>query len=228
MRPRVTVDAMLGVDLPFVVDIERESQLEPWSRSAFVEELANSRSVCYVARRSSGGFKEARTAPRRLRRLPGVSVLKQETGPFCGSPRWSSNLSLFGSVQRVTHRTPGIRARWNTSVRHGSTTRPPGVMGYICFWVVADELHILNVAVHRAYRRRGVGRVLLLRAIREGRIRGLKKALLEVRSSNTDARRFYESLGFQAVGERPGYYGRNGEAAVLMDLILEASANGCS
>lgn len=228
MRPKVTIDAMLGSDLPFVVDIERESQLEPWSRNAFVEELANSRSVCYVARRSSGRFRGRCAAPRRLRRLPGESVLTRETRPFCGSPRWTSSLSFFGSTQRVTHKSPGLRARWNKGIRNGCTTSPCHVLGYICFWVVADELHVLNVAVHRAYRRRGVGRDLLLRAIHEGRIRGVRKALLEVRSTNMGARRFYQSLGFRVVGERPRYYGRNGEPAVLMDLILEASANGRS
>lgn len=109
--------------------------------------------------------------------------------------------------------------------RYGCVQSPCRVMGYICFWVVADELHVLNIAVHKVCRRRGVGRVLLLRAIEEGRIRGVRKGLLEVRSSNLDARSFYQSLGFRVVGERPGYYGGNGEPAVLMDLILENTAN---
>ena len=33
--------------------------------------------------------------------------------------------------------------------------------GYIIYWVVADEMHLLNLAVHPTHRRRGIARQLL-------------------------------------------------------------------
>ena len=53
----------------------------------------------------------------------------------------------------------------------------------------------------------------------------MKRAFLEARGSNLAARGLYEALGFQKVGERPGYYGHNGEPAVLMELVLEDLSN---
>jgi [ribosomal protein S18]-alanine N-acetyltransferase len=91
------------------------------------------------------------------------------------------------------------------------------VAGYICFWLVADEVQILNIAVHQAYRRQGIGRALLAHCLNFGFEKKTRKAVLEVRSSNLAAQRLYRSLGFEAVGQRLGYYGGAGEHAVLME-----------
>ncbi|MGA7876576.1 MAG: GNAT family N-acetyltransferase, partial [Desulfoferrobacter sp.] len=93
------------------------------------------------------------------------------------------------------------------------------LLGYICFWEVADEIQILNISVHRSYRRRGIGRCLVREALLHGKRRKAKVALLEVRRNNMAARKFYASMGFKAVGERPDYYGP-GESAILMELDL--------
>ena len=88
------------------------------------------------------------------------------------------------------------------------------VIGFAVGWSVAEEAHILDVAVCPDERRHGVGRRLveaLLQAC------GDPVALLEVRVSNTPARRLYESLGFRTVGRRPNYY-KDGEEALLMTL----------
>jgi [ribosomal protein S18]-alanine N-acetyltransferase len=94
------------------------------------------------------------------------------------------------------------------------------VAGYICFWLVADEVQILNVAVHQAYRRLGIGRALLLHCLKCGVEKRSRIALLEVRSSNLAAQQLYSSLGFRVVGQRPDYYGSIKEPAVLMELCL--------
>jgi [ribosomal protein S18]-alanine N-acetyltransferase len=94
------------------------------------------------------------------------------------------------------------------------------VAGYICFWLVADEVQILNVAVHQAYRRLGVGRALLFHCLDYGAERRSRIAVLEVRSSNLAAQHLYSSLGFRVVGQRPDYYGGSREPAVLMELSI--------
>jgi ribosomal-protein-alanine N-acetyltransferase len=93
------------------------------------------------------------------------------------------------------------------------------IVGYLCRWFVADEVHILNVAVHPGQRRRGIGGILLQEALREARELGADAVTLEVRRSNAGARRVYESLRFEEVGVRRNYYGR-GEDALIMRLVL--------
>jgi [ribosomal protein S18]-alanine N-acetyltransferase len=94
------------------------------------------------------------------------------------------------------------------------------VAGYLCFWLVADEIQILNIAVHQAHRRHGIGRALLVHCLIFGSRKKTRKAVLEVRSDNSAAQRLYRSLGFRAVGQRPGYYEGLGEHAVLMELTM--------
>src|SRR5262249_30065865 len=90
------------------------------------------------------------------------------------------------------------------------------VRGYALWWYVADEVHIVNVAVHSGSRRRGIGRALLHAIFEAGRERGMTIATLEVRFHNLAAIALYESLGFQRVAIRKAYYADNGEDAFVM------------
>ncbi|HSF05765.1 MAG TPA: ribosomal protein S18-alanine N-acetyltransferase [Methylomirabilota bacterium] len=94
------------------------------------------------------------------------------------------------------------------------------IVGYICVWEVADEMHITNIAVHPAFRRRGIGRGLLGSVLEDARRRATRLVVLEVRPSNNEARALYESLGFQVVGRRRGYYYDTGEDALVMEVVL--------
>ena len=89
------------------------------------------------------------------------------------------------------------------------------VIGYFCCWLVADEVHILDVAVHPDHRRCGIGRLLLQDILSEACQNGAYSASLEVRVSNQPAITLYQTLGFQQVAIRRRYY-ENGEDAFLM------------
>jgi ribosomal-protein-alanine N-acetyltransferase len=93
---------------------------------------------------------------------------------------------------------------------------PPPVAGYICHWVVGEELHVNNLAVDRRWHRRGIGGALLQTALEEGRLRGARCAFLEVRASNVAAQTLYLRHGFESAGVRKSYYDRPPEDAVLM------------
>lgn len=90
------------------------------------------------------------------------------------------------------------------------------VDGFIVTWVVADEAHILDLAVDPARRRGGIGEALTMAALEMGQREGAAYMVLEVRRSNTGAQHLYKVLGFRVVGRRPGYYQDNGEDALVM------------
>lgn len=88
------------------------------------------------------------------------------------------------------------------------------------FWIVADEVHVLNVATHVASRRKGLGRRIMDEVIATARARRCRLATLEVRRSNVAAITLYTRVGFRTVGMRPKYYGDNQEDAVVMNMDL--------
>lgn len=90
------------------------------------------------------------------------------------------------------------------------------VVGYSGMWLVLDEAHITNVAVHPDYRQKSIGRSLMLEMIRLAVLGGSTKMTLEVRPTNTAARRLYEQLGFVEKGRRKRYYTDNNEDAIIM------------
>ncbi|MDO4563308.1 MAG: ribosomal protein S18-alanine N-acetyltransferase [Clostridia bacterium] len=93
------------------------------------------------------------------------------------------------------------------------------VVGYGGFWQVADECHIISIAVCERYRLQGVGSSLLCQIRAEAEKMGLVMMLLEVRKSNAAARRLYEKHGFTQCGIRKKYY-ENDEDALLMNASL--------
>jgi ribosomal-protein-alanine N-acetyltransferase len=93
---------------------------------------------------------------------------------------------------------------------------PPPIAGYICVWMVSDELHINNLAVHPRWRRRGIAGALLQAAMEQGRLGGAESAFLEVRASNVEAQGLYRQFRFEPVGVRPRYYTHPVEDALIM------------
>jgi len=92
------------------------------------------------------------------------------------------------------------------------------IAGYAGLWQILDEGHITNVAVAPKFRRQGLATAILDAFLAEGRARGIRAFTLEVRASNIAAQELYRKFGFQSVGERPGYYEDNKEAAMIMWL----------
>ena len=89
-------------------------------------------------------------------------------------------------------------------------------LGFCSFWRVLDELHVNNLAVAHAYRRRGIATALLTFVLNEGARLGAHRATLEVRRSNDAARQLYERLGFVAAGVRRAYYTNPAEDALVL------------
>jgi ribosomal-protein-alanine N-acetyltransferase len=92
------------------------------------------------------------------------------------------------------------------------------VLGYLVFWIVADEMHILNLAVRSENRQQGIARSLVLAGLIHAYAKGARRAFLEVRTSNTAAQRLYASLGFTGTSVRRDYYDSPVEDAVVMTM----------
>ncbi len=97
---------------------------------------------------------------------------------------------------------------------------PRNIMGYLIFWLIIDEMHILNLAVGPCYRRQGIARGLILEAIRLAQAKHCQTAWLEVRPSNRAALTLYQSLGFEHVMTRKRYYSDTGEDALIFSRSL--------
>ncbi len=124
--------------------------------------------------------------------------------------------------RRAFTNTWGAEAlRWeltNTDVARLYLMRSPGgtLVGYCACWMVFDELHINSLAVDIPWRRRGLARRLLAEVFRDALGAGARSATLEVRQSNTAARRLYEGLGFLVEGVRRDYYREPREDALIL------------
>ena len=108
--------------------------------------------------------------------------------------------------------------------RSGEAGGAAPVVGYLCLWAVADEVHVTNLAVDPAWRGEGVGRLLLGTLLARHRAIGARRAFLEVRPGNVEARRLYERLGFREVGRRRGYYVDTGEDALILEARLDEAS----
>ncbi|HEY3233381.1 MAG TPA: ribosomal protein S18-alanine N-acetyltransferase [Polyangiaceae bacterium] len=97
----------------------------------------------------------------------------------------------------------------------------PEPLGFALAWTAADELHVIQLLTHPAYRRKGVGRGLMNALLECGRRRQARRILLEVRRSNRAAIALYQSLGFRSFGVRRRYYADTDEDAVEMVLSLD-------
>ena len=146
------------------------------------------------------------------------------------APMTEGDLDQVLAIERVSFVTPWTRAAFCYEIEQNKVARctvmhvGDRVVGYLCLWEIGHEIHITNLAVHPEWRRRGVGRRLLAFAMAESKARGVTLAFLEVRPSNAQAVKLYESLHFQVIGRRTGYYFDTGEDALVMEARLDGEA----
>jgi ribosomal-protein-alanine N-acetyltransferase len=90
------------------------------------------------------------------------------------------------------------------------------IVGFLIYWLVHDEVHILNVAVAPENRRKGIARMLMAETERRAHLANAALLTLEVRRSNQGALELYREFEYRAVGVRPNYYVDEGEDAIVM------------
>ncbi len=125
-------------------------------------------------------------------------------------------------VERASYQFPWSEGIFRDCLHVGYVCRIVEVCGIVIGYGIvslgAGEAHLLNVCVQPEFRARGIGRRLLAVLLDVAREAGMSEAFLEVRPSNLAAIRLYQTIGFEQVGIRRGYYqavGGREDAAVL-------------
>lgn len=77
--------------------------------------------------------------------------------------------------------------------------------GFVLTRHAADEEELLLIAVVPAFRRQGLGEILIDRLFAAARGRGVSRIFLEMRRGNP-AVHLYRKAGFKPIGERRNYY----------------------
>jgi len=135
-------------------------------------------------------------------------------------PMTEADLDQVMELERAIFPNP-----WRRSFFLSDINRPQGlsivaedegiILGYAVAWGT-QETHLANLAVEEQQRSQGVGGKLLDEVIAFARRSKADSIYLEVRVSNTIARKFYSERGFVPTYLRKGYY-ENGEDAVIME-----------
>jgi [ribosomal protein S18]-alanine N-acetyltransferase len=150
-----------------------------------------------------------RLIPMEERDLDEVLALEQRSF----SEPWSRKMFL-GELQGNAFATNLVLRAGEAGFGEG--VRAGALLGYIMFWVVFEELHLMNVTVLPEVRRHGLGTALVRHALTAAGAQGARTALLEVRASNGAALAMYRKLGFVQKSVRQGYYDHPREDAVIM------------
>jgi [ribosomal protein S18]-alanine N-acetyltransferase len=157
-----------------------------------------------------------------------VSSVKQEV-EFAAveiRPMHELDVPVIVAIERAAYPFPWSEGIFRDCLRVGYVCRVVDIggdmAGYGIMSVGAGEAHILNVCIAELYRGRGFARKVLQYLLDRARAAGMYEAFLEVRPSNTTAAHLYQSMGFEQVGIRRGYYqatvGRE-DAAVLRRVL---------
>ena len=134
-----------------------------------------------------------------------------------------TDLDAVLEIEQASFANPWTREMYLTEMKneevsfvYAARDQEGRILGFCSFWRVLDELHINNLAVLPAERRAGVATALLDHVLKEGARLGARRATLEVRRSNTTARRLYERFGFSVAAVRRGYYTHPVEDAMVL------------
>ena len=147
--------------------------------------------------------------------------------PYVIQPLKPADLDSVMEIERLSFKSPWSRqvfaeelARSWAHVDVVRKSAPGDIVAFCNYWLVADEVHLLNLATHPQERRCGHASRLLAHVLEYARRAACRLVTLEVRRSNEVAQRLYRRFAFRAVGIRPNYYVDDQEDAVIMSLDL--------
>lgn len=147
-------------------------------------------------------------------------------------PMTMADIDAVAEMERMIFSMPWSRDAFRRELEENIVARylvledQGRVLAYGGIWLVIDEAHVTNIAVHPDARSRGYGERILRALMRLASDTCMGMITLEVRRSNAVAQALYHKAGFQDVGYRKRYYEDNQEDALIMyaQLPLPAEA----
>lgn len=141
-----------------------------------------------------------------------------------------ADLDRTSEIERACFSDPWPRVGFEPFLRAprsvfivGENGPDDSVCAYCIARWVADEAELLNLAVARDTRRHGIGGQMLDATLAMLAQEGVSHVFLEVRDSNTAARRLYASRGFREMATRKCYYRNPVEDAVVLAWKRESA-----
>lgn len=126
------------------------------------------------------------------------------------SPLLSNELEMAYAIAQAAHRYHGqletFLAQQGHTYLNLKVMETAKMVGFSITQIVQDEASLLDLVIHPAAQRRGVGRQLLLTLIEQLQRQAVQTLWLEVRISNAPARALYQQCAFNEVFVRSGYY----------------------
>lgn len=149
-----------------------------------------------------------------------------EQGSILVRPMTAEDIAAVVEIEKESFATPWTPHAFRLELRnHLAVYRVVEVEGRVAayggMWLILDEGHVTNIAVHPDFRGRHLGRKIMEVLMDEVRQRRLLRMTLEVRKQNHVAITLYKDLGFLLAGIRPGYYQDTGEDALIMWIELK-------
>lgn len=192
------IEPMKVEHIAAVMAVEKLSFPVPWPASAYRKEIQSNRLAHYFVARHLA--KSGEPVPALAEEEIGLKAANDRDGILGRLARWL-----------VNDQAP------STPMDNDGVAELRSVMGYAGMWILAgSDAHITTIAVHPIYRGKGIGELLLIRSIERAIDAGAERMTLEVRVSNSVAKRLYEKYLFEIQGRRPRYYSDNGEDADIM------------
>ena len=150
-------------------------------------------------------------------------------------PMKRADLDAVYLIETLSFRSPwskhSLAGELRNNVAHYVVAEHEGeVIGYCGMWVLFEEAHITNIAIHPGFRGHSFGKQLLLAAMEHAASFGAEMMTLEVRESNTVAQNMYAQFDFVQQGFRKRYYSDTGEGALLLwnrNILKTIENNAC-
>lgn len=125
-------------------------------------------------------------------------------------------------IEKLSFKTPWTKEAFiseltrNKCAKYRAIVDNEKVVGYGGMWIMIDEAHITNIAIHPEFRGIGLGNLIMEDLLNVARNNGARSMTLEVRTGNITALNLYKKFGFLEVARRKGYYQDTGEDAIIM------------
>lgn len=147
--------------------------------------------------------------------------MSQPTLPFAIAPMTVADISAVRAVEEAAYPHSAYRnypyeLEQNSLAYYFVLRVLPHekIIGVSGLWLIADEAHVITIAVQPRWQGLGLGEWLLLNLLEAGQLLNATIATLEVRPTNLPAISLYQKYRFQQVARRARYY-NNGEDALI-------------